>query len=283
MGRNTWRVSVMVAMIGGMGLSAAAASNQVETLLYDTHRKVTNLNNNLDGAIKKLDQTTTDLLTRVDSSEEQTRQLRGMVEENQVKLDTLEQQLGELTATIYQQFNLTTSGTGFSPVTAPATTPANTVAIEPPTTAQPEDESPEPLVSTPAVGGGDSAAAHTVYRKAQEVWLSNDYAGALDLFSDFLARYPNTELAGNAQYWQGRCYLRLEQYQEAVGAFEKVRATYPDNDAKVSQAMQSQAVALSRLGQNDEAEALLREVISKYPTSSAARQAESDLAKLSGN
>jgi len=40
---------------------------------------------------------------------------------------------------------------------------------------------------------------------------------------------------------------------------------------------------LSRLGRNDEAEALLREVIAKYPTSSAARQAEADLAKLSGN
>jgi TolA-binding protein len=47
--------------------------------------------------------------------------------------------------------------------------------------------------------------------------------------------------------------------------------------------MQSQAVALSRLGRNDEAEKLLKEVVTKYPTTSAARQAESDLAKLRGN
>ena len=56
-----------------------------------------------------------------------------------------------------------------------------------------------------------------------------------------------------------------------------------DNHAKIPGAMQSQAIALSRLGRNDEAAAILRDVIAKYPTSAAARQAESDLAKLTGN
>ncbi|MCF6284270.1 MAG: tol-pal system protein YbgF [Candidatus Hydrogenedentes bacterium] len=277
MGRNAWRAASILAILG-MALDVGAASNQVETLLYDTHRKVTNLNNSLDGAIKKLNQTTSDLVSRVESSEVQTKRLRSMVEENQVKLDTLTQQLGELTATIYQQFNLTTSSTGFSPVTTTAEQPANSVAIEPPAV----NTLDSPVV-TQTVGASDPAAAHTVYREAQKVWMSNDYEEALRLFSDFLARYPQSELAGNAHYWQGRCYLKLEQYQEAVGAFEKVRTDYTDNNAKVSQAMQSQAVALSRLGRNAEAEELLREVIEKYPTSSAARQAESDLAKLSGN
>ncbi len=278
MGRNVWCAGFLAIL--GLALDVHAASSQVETLLYDTHRKVTNLNNSLDGAIKKLDQTTTDLVSRVDSSEEQTRQLRSMVEENQVKLDTLAQQLGELTATIYQQFNLTTSGGGYSAVSTPVETAPNSVAIEPPVI----DNAPEePEDTTTTIGSADPAAAHTVYREAQKVWLSNDYAGALGLFTDFLARYPNTELAGNAQYWQGRCYLKLERYNDAINAFEQVRAAYPDNEAKVSQAMQSQAVALSRMGQNDGAEALLREVIAKYPTSTAARQAESDLAKLSGN
>lgn len=278
MGRNAWCAGVLA--IASVALDVSAASNQVETLLYDTHRKVTNLNNSLDGTIKKLNQTTSDLVSRVDASEEQTRKLRSMVEENQVKLDSLGDQLGELTATIYQQFNLTTSGSGFSPVSAPTSTGTDSIAIEPPASVQPDEDVADTPIATPVVGGDDSAA---VYRKAQEVWLNDDYDGALALFSDFLARYPGTELAGNAQYWQGRCYLRLEQYNEAVGAFDKVRSGYPDNHSKVSQAMQSQAVALSRLGRNDEAEALLREVIAKYPTSSAARQAEADLAKLSGN
>ena len=123
MGRNAWRAGLLAIPTMAMALNAAAASNQVETLLYDTHRKVTNLNNNLDGAIKKLNDTTTDLVSRVDSSEEQTKRLRSMVEENQVKLDTLEKQLGELTATIYHQFNLTTTGTGFSPVTTQVEAP----------------------------------------------------------------------------------------------------------------------------------------------------------------
>ncbi len=259
----------------------AGAANQVETLLYDTHRKVTNLNDNLDGAIKKLNETTTQLVSRVDETEVQTRQLRSMMEENQVKLDVLEKQLGELTTTIYRQFNLTAGGKAADPQM-----PSDTVAIVPPGAAGDPGAAlgtaAEPAPEAPA-SGASSGAALAAYQQAQKVWLSNDYEGALQQFTEFLERYPNTEQAGNAQYWQGRCYLKLERYDDAVSAFQNVRTKYPENDSKVSQAMQSQAVALSRLGRNDEAEKLLEEVVKKYPTTTAARQAETDLAKLRGN
>jgi tol-pal system protein YbgF len=271
---------VVLAVLGAC--LEAGAENQVETLLYDTHRKVTNLNDNLDGAIKKLNETTTQLVSRVDETEVQTRQLRSMMEENQVKLDVLEKQLGELTTTIYRQFNLTAGGK----LNPAAGAPTDSVAIVPPAApgeaGMPLETAAEPAPETPA-GSPSSGAAHSVYQQAQKVWLSDDYTGALQQFTDFLARYPDTDLAGNAQYWQGRCYLKLDRYEEAVSAFQNVRTKYPENDSKVSQAMQSQAVALSRLGRNDEAKKLLQEVVQKYPTTSAARQAESDLKKLEGN
>jgi tol-pal system protein YbgF len=279
--RTACTLGIMVVL--GACLEAGAAS-QVETLLYDTHRKVTNLNETLDGTIKKLNETTTQLVSRVDETEIQTRQLRSMMEENQVKLDVLEKQLGELTTTIYRQFNLTAGGRAS---TLPGAMPSDSVAIVPPSAPPSEVRTPletaaEPAPEAPATAP-NSGAANAAYQQAQKVWLSDDYAGALQLFTDFLARYPDTELAGNAQYWQGRCYLKLDRHEEAVAAFQNVRTKYPENDSKVSQAMQSQAVALSRLGRNDEAERLLEEVVRKYPTTSAARQAESDLAKLRGN
>ncbi|MBX3176821.1 MAG: tetratricopeptide repeat protein [Candidatus Hydrogenedentes bacterium] len=267
-----------------LGANAAAASKQVEALLYDTHQKVTNLSRSLDGTVKRLDETTTSLMERVNESENQTRQLRSMVEENQMKLDALQQQLGELTATVYRQFNLTTSGSGYSPA-APAAS-GQSVVIQPPAPAAEtfdEDMSAESVSAAPPVAGGSSAAAHAAYQEAQKAWLGQDYDGALRQFSDFLARYPGSDLAGNAQYWQGRCFLRLERYEEAIASLDKVRANHPENDSKVSQAMQSQAVALSRLGRNDEAVRLLQEVIDKYPNTVVAQQAQSDLAKLRGN
>jgi tol-pal system protein YbgF len=272
--------SLGVLVVLGSCLEAGAA-NQVETLLYDTHRKVTNLNDNLDGAIKKLNETTTQLVSRVDETEVQTRQLRSMMEESQVKLDVLEKQLGELTTTIYRQFNLTAGGKA-----AESQMPSDSVAIVPPTGAGDPGAAlgtaAEPAPEAPA-SGANSGAALAAYQQAQKVWLSNDYDGALQQFTEFLERYPNTEQAGNAQYWQGRCYLKLDRYDDAVTSFQNVRTKYPENDSKVSQAMQSQAVALSRLGRNEEAEKLLEEVVKKYPTTTAARQAESDLAKLRGN
>ena len=281
MGRNAWCAGALAIL--GFVLDVGAASNQVETLLYDTHRKVTNLNKNLDGAIKKLNQTTSELVGRVESSEEQTRRLRSMVEENQVKLDSVEQQLGELTATIYQQFNLTTSSSGYSPVTTSTDTSTDTIAIEPPSRESSTSGSNSAPVTPANVVIEDPAAIDTEYRKAQLLWQNADYGNALPLFTNYVARYPNSVWASSAQYWEGRCHLSLENYQQAIDAFEKVRTNYPDNESKVSKAMQSGAVAHSRLGRNDVAEALLREVIEKYPSSSAARQAESDLEKLSGN
>lgn len=286
--------SLGMLVVLGACLDAGAASDQVETLLYDTHRKVTNLNDNLDGAIKQLNETTTQLVSRVDETEVQTKQLRSMMEENQVKLDVLEKQLGELTTTIYRQFNLTAGGRA-NPMAGPAG--GDSVAIVPPAGAVPPtgaaapagdpsaplEPSAGPAPVTTAAATPNSGAAQAVYQKAQKVWLSDDYPGALQLFTDFLTRYPDSELAGNAQYWQGRCFLKLERYDDAVTAFQNVRTKYPENDSKVSQAMQSQAVALSRLGRNDEAKKLLQEVVQKYPTTSAARQAESDLKKLEGN
>lgn len=279
--------SLGMAVVLGACLNAGA-DNQVETLLYDTHRKVTNLNDNLDGAIKQLNESTTQLVSRVDETEVQTKQLRSMMEENQVKLDVLEKQLGELTSTIYRQFNLTAGGKA-NPMAGPAA--GDSVAIVPPAGAAvaptdpnaPLEPATSPAPETAAAATPSSGAAQAVYQQAQKVWLSDDYPGALKLFTDFLARYPDTELAGNAQYWQGRCFLKLEKYEDAVSAFQNVRTKYPENDSKVSQAMQSQAVALSRLGRNDEAKKLLQEVVTKYPTTSAARQAESDLKKLEGN
>lgn len=274
--RKACCLGVLVA--AGVALDAAAVSNQVETLLYDTHQKVTNLDKNLDGAVKKLNDTTSELLERVNESENQTRQLRSLVEENQVKLDTLQQQLGQLTATVYQQFNLT-AGTGY----APAAPSGGSIVIEPPADAD-SVESVDPVeTSTPPASSVTPAGAQSAYQDAQKAWLAQDYPSALRMFSDYLVRYPNTELSGYAQYWQGRCYLKLEQYQEAIDSLEKVRLNYPDNDSKVSQAMQSQAVALSRLGRNEEAKRLLEEVVRRYPGTVVARQAQSDLEKLQGN
>lgn len=276
--RKAYYLGVLVVL--GAATDGAAVSNQVETLMYDTHQKVTSLSNSLDGAVQNLNATTSELMERVNESENQTRQLRTMVEENQVKLDGLEQQLGELTATIYQQFNLTTSGTGYTPARP------GTIVIEPPADSEEvvdDVDTITPATSEAVTTAPAPAAAHAAYQEAQKAWLAQDYSNALGMFTDYLVRYPGTEYAGNAQYWQGRCFLRLERYEEAVSALEKVRLNYPDNDSKVSQAMQSQAVALSRLGRNDEAERLLEEVIRRYPGTVVAQQAQSDLDKLRGN
>jgi len=48
------------------------------------------------------------------------------------------------------------------------------------------------------------------YKKAYGEYLEYRYDKALTLFQDFLQRYPNHDLADNAQYWIGEIYYGLE-------------------------------------------------------------------------
>ncbi len=76
--------------------------------------------------------------------------------------------------------------------------------------------------------------------------------------------------------------MNLNRYQEAIQEFEVLRNNYP-NHSKIPTALQNEAVAYSRLGQNDKAIQILKELIEKYPLSAAAEQARADLQKLQGS
>src|SRR5690606_12076516 len=73
---------------------------------------VDNLEGNLGQSVARLNETSAELSTRVQSSEQQTRELRGMIEENQVQLGRLEADVQNLTNIISQQYGITTGRPG---------------------------------------------------------------------------------------------------------------------------------------------------------------------------
>jgi len=105
---------------------------------------------------------------------------------------------------------------------------------------------------------------------------TRDFDQAEQALSGFLHRYPESQYAANAQYWLGEVYLVKGQAEPARAAFAKVVKNWPKH-AKVPDALYKQADAAQRLSQNEQASRLLREVIEKYPNSSAAKLAQRDL------
>jgi len=139
-----------------------------------------------------------------------------------------------------------------------------------------------PLAAAPAVGaalppvtGGALPAAGAapesdvapkqLYETAYGYLLQRDYGAAEAAFQDFLQRFPNDPLAGNAQYWLGESLFVRGQYRSAAGAFLKGYQNYARN-AKAPESLLKLAMSLQRLGQKDAACSSFNELVSKYPS-----------------
>jgi len=285
---------------------------QVETVIYDMHRRVTKLDKGFDG----MNTTFADLSVKLENNEQTMKSLQSVIEENQVKINQLGKDLSELKTTLYRHLNLSVGGTASTPsaIGSPSREVTGNVEILPPSSAQapsiqtaPAPQSvtppqpvqttvpPQTVISTPpppkiTVPPQPLAEAPTEqitatqeprddYMEAQRLFANEKYEEALARFDRHIKNFPTQETTPNAQFWKAKCLFNLNKYQEAIQEFETLRNNYP-NHAKIPIALQNEAVAYSRLGQNDKAVQLLKEVIEKYPLSPAADQARSDLDKL---
>jgi TolA-binding protein len=57
-----------------------------------------------------------------------------------------------------------------------------------------------------SAGPGDAGGEQAAYSRAFDALKGNDYNSAITRFKDFLRQYPQSTLAGNAQYWLGESY-----------------------------------------------------------------------------
>jgi tol-pal system protein YbgF len=120
--------------------------------------------------------------------------------------------------------------------------------------------------------GGDQAA----YARAFDALKSTDYAGAITRFRDFLRTYPQSQLAGNAQYWLGEAYYVTHDYDNAAVAFRAVGEQYPQSP-KVADALVK--LGLTQIDQKRlvDARATLKQVIQRFPGTDAAKLAATRL------
>jgi len=117
------------------------------------------------------------------------------------------------------------------------------------------------LAAPGLAGGGDPKQE---YETAYGYLLQQNYPAAERAFEDFLARYPDHALAGNAQYWLGESLYVRGQYKAAASAFLKGYQNYGDS-AKAPDSLLKLAMSLDRLGQKDAACSSFNELSAKFP------------------
>jgi tol-pal system protein YbgF len=287
---STCAVLAFAAMAGCATTGYAGGRGQMESTVYDIHRRVVKLDSNLESTIQQL----TALVERVNQSDENARRVYSISEENQVKLDQLQRDVNDLKQQAYRHWGLSAGSN------APRPNSVN-VTVEPPAATAPVPVSgaamqgSEPLespalteqVAQPAPAAATPAASVSTqdpqvhYQRAQKNYAAGEFAKAKAEFEDHLRQWPGSETASNALFWKAKCNLKLNDYRGAISDFEQLRREY-SSSTKVPFAMHNQAVAHANLGETQQAQRLLEEVIANYPASPAAEQAKLDLQKLKG-
>ncbi|WP_097083396.1 MULTISPECIES: tol-pal system protein YbgF [unclassified Pseudomonas] len=133
----------------------------------------------------------------------------------------------------------------------------------------------------PAAGTepGDPAKEKLYYDAAFDLIKAKDFDKASQAFTAFLRRYPQSQYAGNAQYWLGEVNLAKGDLQGAGQAFAKVSQLYPKHP-KVPDSLYKLADVERRLGHTDRVKPILQQVISQYPGTSAAQLAQRDIQRM---
>ena len=125
----------------------------------------------------------------------------------------------------------------------------------------------------------DPAKEKLYYDAAFDLIKAKDFDKASQAFNAFLRKYPNSQYAGNAQYWLGEVNLAKGDLQAAGQAFAKVSQAYPTSN-KVPDSLYKLGGVEQKLGRTDRAKGMYQQVISQYPGTSAAQLAQRDLKSL---
>lgn len=117
-------------------------------------------------------------------------------------------------------------------------------------------------------GGGSDAGSKQLYETAYGYLLQQDYGAAEAAFRDFVQRYPNDALTGNAQYWLGESLYLRGQYKPAASAFLEGYEKHRSN-GKAPESLLKLAMSLNKLGQHDAACSSFTEFSARFPDAPA--------------
>ncbi len=149
---------------------------------------------------------------------------------------------------------------------------------------QPRPMAVDSMLTDSAEGNGTTAQPvetgadpKSIYNTAYMDLSRGNYELALQGFTEYLRRYPDSEFADNAQYWIGEIYYARAEYQRAIENFKKVLLDFPKGDKRAA-ALLKIGYCYFQLNAPKAGEQYLKMVIDKFPAAEEARLAKNFLA-----
>jgi tol-pal system protein YbgF len=113
---------------------------------------------------------------------------------------------------------------------------------------------------------GDAAST---YREAVALLRRGEHAASITMLRAFVTDNPQHEYADNAQYWLGEAFYDQKDYTNAVVQFRAVLDKFPQGN-KVPDSMLKIGYCYFALGNQQQAQSTLQQLISSFPTSEPA-------------
>jgi tol-pal system protein YbgF len=136
-----------------------------------------------------------------------------------------------------------------------------------------------------AAGAGDAGASpapasdQDAYQSAFALLKDSQYDRAIAAFQKFLAAFPDSALADNAQYWLGEAYYVNKSFTDAQTAFQRVIDKYPQS-RKRPDALLKIGYCQYELKQWDLAKRTLALAATQFPDTPAGHLAQQRLDKM---
>jgi tol-pal system protein YbgF len=138
------------------------------------------------------------------------------------------------------------------------------------------DQLQQRVAQAPAVPAGPDP--NQLYEQAAQDLTQGRYPLALQSFREYVQRFPDTDLADNAQYGVGECFFAQSRFDSAAVEYEAVEKSYPQGD-KVAAALWKLALCREKTGEGAQARRTLEDLVKRFPLSGEAQLARERLGK----
>jgi tol-pal system protein YbgF len=290
--RRTAFATVFSGLLCLLGGGVAAQSTDVRPLLERLDRLERDMNllqrqvyqrNSPGGPVAPSPSDAVSYEVRISQLEDQLRTLTGQTEEMNNNIDQIKRRLETLANDIDQRLGALERGGAPAPGQAQAQLAPQSLgrsrgagdnpaeaASQAGSLGQASGGKSAPQTATaPADSGAlPSGSPQEQYNYAFGLLRQAKYEAAEQALRSFIQRYPNDQLAGNAQYWLGETYYVRKDYGNAAAVFAEGYQKYPKG-GKAADDLMKLGLSLGQLGRKPDACGAFARLDRDFPSASA--------------
>lgn len=151
--------------------------------------------------------------------------------------------------------------------------------VPPPAAPAPTPDTVTQVPASPSAPANDAPGAEELYRIGRDQLTRGGNSAARSALLDLLKRFPESELAADAQFLVGESYAAEGTTAAADSAYATVVSKFPDSP-RAPTALYKRAVMAQTARRTTTAKRLYNELIQKYPSSDEAELARERLRVL---